>query len=467
MTPREVLALCREKDVKAVDLRFTDLFGKWQHLTIPVGRLDEGVFEDGVGLDGSRYRGWQTIHQGDLLALPQSDTAFVDPFGGVPTLALICDIQDPVTGEPYARDPRHIATKAANYLRRTGIADIAHFGAEPRFFVFDKARFNQSASEGYYHLLPSENQGAWPDCDSAEFGDSRRRQQGQGAAAPTDARNDLHDTMMQGMFDCGLRVESHLLELDRGGRCAIDLEHRPLVLTADWLQVYKHCVRQVSRLAGKTATFMPQPLVGYSGSGMHLHLSFWKDDEPLFAGNGYAGLSDIAMYAIGGILRHAPALLALTNPTTNSFKRLAQPDAPVRLSYSQSSRSAACRIPMYSQSPKSKRIEFRCPDPTCNPYLAFAAITLAAVDGIQRKLSPGKPLEHYLADPARFDELAGTPATLGDALTALQNDADFLLHDGVFTPDVLETWIHHKRQNEVDAMGLRPHPYEFCLYFDA
>jgi glutamine synthetase len=470
MTPREVLAFCREKEVKAVDLRFCDLLGTWQHFTIPVGKLEEGVFEDGLGFDGSSIRGWQGIHESDMLVIPQPETAFLDPFAAAPTLVLICSIQDPVTGEPYSRDPRHIATKAANYLRHTGIADTAYFGPEAEFFVFDSARFDQSAHEGYYHLGSREGEWTRGDGEETNLGYKLRHKEGYFPCPPADQLMDLRSEMMQAMQGCGLEVEAHHHEVASGGQCEIDLKYQPLVKMADWLLTYKYCVRNVARRHRQTATFMPKPLFGDNGSGMHVHFSFWKKDEPLFAGTSYAGLSEIGLYAVGGILRHAPALLALTSPTTNSYKRLVPGyEAPVNLVYSQRNRSAACRIPMYSQSPKAKRIEFRCPDPTCNPYLAFAAIAMAAIDGIQVKLSPGQPVDHdvYHLPPEQLAEIPKTPGSLEEALTALENDSDFLLKGDVFTPDVLETWIRHKRQNEVDAVRLRPHPYEFCLYYDA
>jgi glutamine synthetase len=470
MTPREVLAFCREKEVKAVDLRFCDLLGTWQHFTIPVGKLEEGVFEDGLGFDGSSIRGWQGIHESDMLVIPQPDTAFLDPFSAATTLALVCNIQDPVTGEPYSRDPRHIATKASNYLRHTGIADVAYFGPEAEFFVFDSARFDQNAHEGYYHLGSREGEWTRGDGVAANLGYKLRHKEGYFPCPPADQLMDLRSEMMQAMLDCGLEVEAHHHEVATAGQCEIDLKFQPLVTMADWLLTYKYCVRNVARRHNQTATFMPKPLFGDNGSGMHVHFSFWKKDEPLFAGSSYAGLSEIGLYAVGGILRHAPALLALTSPTTNSYKRLVPGyEAPVNLVYSQRNRSAACRIPMYSQSPKAKRVEFRCPDPTCNPYLAFAAIAMAAIDGIQVKLSPGQPVDHdvYHLPPDQLAEIPKTPGSLGEALTALENDCDFLLKGDVFTTDVLEAWIRHKRQNEVDAVRLRPHPYEFCLYYDA
>ena len=470
MTPREVLAFCREKEVKAVDLRFCDLLGTWQHFTIPVGKLEEGVFEDGLGFDGSSIRGWQGVHESDMLVIPQPETAFLDPFTALPTLALICNIQDPVTGEPYSRDPRHIAIKASNYLQHTGIADVAYFGPEAEFFVFDSARFDQKAHEGYYHLGSREGQWDRGRDESPNLAYKLRHKEGYFPCPPADQLMDLRSEMVQSMLDCGLEVEAHHHEVASAGQCEIDLKFQPLVKMADWLLTYKHCVRNAARRRQMAATFMPKPLFGDNGSGMHVHFSFWKKDDPLFAGNSYAGLSETGLYAIGGILRHAPALLALTSPTTNSYKRLVPGfEAPVNLVYSQRNRSAACRIPMYSQSPKAKRIEFRCPDPTCNPYLAFAAIAMAAIDGIQVKLAPGQPLDKdvYHLPPEELAEIPTTPGSLDEALTALENDSEFLLKGDVFTPDVLQTWIEHKRKKEVDAIRLRPHPYEFCLYYDA
>jgi glutamine synthetase len=470
MTPREVLALCREKDVKAVDLRFTDLLGASQHFTLPVGKLHEGVFEDGLGFDGSSIRGWQGIHESDMLVVPDPDTAFIDPFTQAPTLGLICDVQNPITGEPYSRDPRHIAKKAATCLKHTGIADVAYFGPEAEFFVFDSARFESSAHESFVHLDSSEGQWSRGADGDSNLAYKLRHKEGYFPCPPADQLMDLRSEMMQAMLDCGLEVEAHHHEVASGGQCEIDLRYQPLVKMADWLQIYKYCVRNVARRHAKTATFMPKPIFGDNGSGMHVHFSFWRNDEPLFAGGSYAGLSETALYAIGGILKHAPAILALTSPTTNSYKRLVPGyEAPVNLVYSQRNRSAACRIPMYSQSPKAKRVEFRCPDPTCNPYLAFAAMTMAAIDGIQLKLSPGQPVEKdlYSLPPAELAEIRKTPATLDEALTALAKDRDFLLKDDVFTSDVIETWIDYKRRHEVEAVRLRPHPYEFCLYFDA
>src|SRR6478735_9219247 len=469
MTPREVLALCREKDVKAVDLRFTDLLGTSQHFTIPVGKLDEGVFEDGLGFDGSSIRGWQGIHERDMLVLPQPETAFIDPFAAAPTLALVCNIQDPVTGEPYSRDPRHIGTKAANFLKHTGIADVAYFGPEAEFFVFESARFESSAHESFYHLDSAEGQWGRGRDDERSLAYKLRHKEGYFPCPPADQLMDLRSEMMQAMLDCGLEVEAHHHEVASGGQCEIDLRYQPLVTMADWMQIYKYCVRNVARRHNQTATFMPKPLFGDNGSGMHVHFSFWRSNEPLFAGGGYAGLSDIAQYAIGGVLRHAPALLAITSPTTNSYKRLVPGyEAPVNLVYSQRNRSASVRIPLYSQSPKAKRVEFRCPDPSANPYLCFPALLLAGLDGIQNRIDPGDPLDKdlYELEPEELAEIRKTLATLDEALTALEADQDFLKVGGVFTSDLSDTWLAYTRETEIGAIRLRPHPYEFQLYYD-
>ncbi|MEO8497720.1 MAG: type I glutamate--ammonia ligase [Planctomycetota bacterium] len=469
MTPREVLALCREKDVKAVDFRFMDFPGLWQHFTIPVRRLTEDVFEDGLGFDGSSIRGWQAINESDMLVVPQAETAFIDPFTTLPTLCMICNIQDPITREDYSRDPRNVARKAENYLKSTGIADTANFGPEAEFFIFDDVRFDQNAHEGYYHVDSIEGEWNRGRQEKPNLGHKLRYKEGYFPVPPADQMMNIRNEMMQTMIDCGLDVECQHHEVGTAGQSEIDLHFNALVKMADDVVLYKYIVKNVAARNNKTATFMPKPIFGDNGSGMHTHLSFWKDDEPLFAGSGYAGLSDMALHAIGGLLRHAPAILAFTNPTTNSYKRLVPGyEAPVNLAYSQRNRSAACRIPMVSPSPKSKRVEFRCPDPSCNPYLAFAAITMAAIDGIQNKISPGDPLDKDIYDlgPEEAANVAKTPGSLDDALNALADDHDFLLRGDVFTPDVISTWIAYKRKHEADAVRLRPHPYEFCLYYD-
>lgn len=469
MTPQEVLALCRERDVKAIDFRFMDFPGVWQHFTIPVGKLDEAVFEEGLGFDGSSIRGWQTINESDMLLVPEPDTAVLDPFTVLPTLAMICNVQDPITREDYTRDPRNVARKAVNYLKSTGIADTVYIGPEAEFFIFDDVRFDQNASQGFYSIDSVEaewNRGA---NEGPNLGHKLRHKEGYFPCPPADQGMDLRNEMMQTMIECGLDVECQHHEVATAGQGEIDLKYDELVRMADSMCLYKHIVKNVAFQHGKTATFMPKPVYGDNGSGMHTHISFWKAGEPLFAGSGYAGLSDEALYAIGGILKHAPALLAFTNPTTNSYKRLVPGyEAPVNLAYSQRNRSAACRIPMYSPSPKAKRIEFRCPDPSSNPYLAFSALTMAALDGIQNKIDPGEPLDKDIYDlsPEELTDVPQAPGSLAEALDALAKDRDFLLRGDVFTEDVINTWITYKMENEVEAMRLRPHPYEFCLYYD-
>ena len=390
MTPQEVLALCREKDVKAVDLRFMDFPGLWQHFTIPVNKLDADVFEDGLGFDGSSIRGWQAINESDMLIVPQPETAVLDPFTELPTLMMICNIQDPITREDYTRDPRNVARKAVNYLKSTGIADTAYVGPEAEFFVFDDVRFDQNAHEGFYHIDSVEAEWNRGREEYPNLGYKLRHKEGYFPVPPADSLMDLRNEMMQTMIDCGLDVEAQHHEVATGGQCEIDLRFDELVKMADSLLLYKYIIKNVAKKHNKSVTFMPKPMYGDNGSGMHTHISLWKGDKPLFAGGGYAGLSDLAMNAIGGLLKHAPAILAFSNPTTNSYKRLVPGyEAPVNLAYSQRNRSASVRIPMYSPSPKAKRIEFRCPDPSCNPYLAFAAMLMAVIDGIQNKIDPG------------------------------------------------------------------------------
>ena len=468
-TPSEVMALCREKDVKAVDLRFIDFPGLWQHFTIPVDKLEESVFEAGLGFDGSSIRGWQAINESDMLIMPQPETAHMDPFTALPTINIICNIQDPITGEDYSRDPRNVARKAVNYIRSTGIADKAYFGPEAEFFILDDVRYDQTASAGYYYIDSIEAEWNRGKDEGPNLGNKVRHKEGYFPVPPMDQMMDIRNEMMQTLIESGLTVECQHHEVGTAGQAEIDLRFQELVTMADQMMMYKYIVKNVARRHGKTVTFMPKPIFTDNGSGMHTHFSLWKDDQPLFAGNGYAGLSEMALHAIGGLLKHAPSVLAFTNPTTNSYKRLVPGyEAPVNLAYSQRNRSAACRIPMYSPSPKAKRVEFRCPDPSCNPYLAFSAIIMAAIDGIQNKINPGDPLDKDIYDlaPEEAAEVPTTPASLDAALDALERDHDFLLRGDVFTQDVVDTWISYKRENEVDAIRQRPHPYEFCMYFD-
>jgi glutamine synthetase len=469
LTPKEVLALIREKEVKSVDLRFMDFPGLWQHFAVPAEAITEDSFEEGLGFDGSSIRGWQAINESDMLVLPQPDTAIIDPFMKHTTLAMICNIQDPLTKEDYTRDPRNVARKAVNYMKSTGIADVCYVGPESEFFVFDDVRFDQNEHEGYFHIDSDEGQWNRGRTESPNLGYKIRYKEGYFPVPPSDSMADLRTEMVLKLTECGIEIEAQHHEVATAGQMEIDMKFDELVKMADKLLWYKYVVKNVARAHGKTATFMPKPLFMDNGSGMHTHFSLWKGGQPLFAGSGYAGLSDTAMYAIGGVLHHAPALCAFCNPTTNSYKRLVPGyEAPVNLAYSRRNRSAALRIPVYSPSPKAKRLEYRCPDSSCNPYLAFSAILMAALDGIQNKMNPGEPLDKDIYDlgPEDLKKVPTTPGSLDLSLDALEKDHEFLLRGDVFTEDVVSTWIWYKREKEVDALRLRPHPYEFCLYYD-
>lgn len=468
-SPQEVLLLCREHDVKAIDLRFTDLLGRWHHTTVPVSQLTEASFEEGFGFSGSSIRGWQSINESDMLLLPIPETAWVDPFTAIPTMALMGAIHDPITREEYSRDPRQIARRAEHYLVGTGIADTACFGPEAEFFIFDSVDFEQTAGQAYYRLNSCEAE--WHNSGSAQpsLGHKVRAKQGYMPCPPSDQMMDLRSEMMLTLIECGIEVECHHHEVATAGQAEIDIRYSSLVDTADKLMVVKYIIKNVARRNNKTVTFMPKPLMNDNGSGMHTHFSLWKNGEPLFAGSSYAGLSDQGLYALGGILRHAPALMAFTNPTTNSYRRLVPGfDAPINLAYSQRNRSAACRIPMVSPSPKKKRIEFRCPDPSCNPYLAFAAILMAAIDGVQNKIHPGEPFDKDLYDlpPEVASKVTEIPRSLEAALAALRDDYEFLLRGDVFSEELIINWINYKQTQEVDPLRMRPHPFEFCMYYD-
>jgi glutamine synthetase len=470
MTPKEVLTLIREKEVKAIDLRFVDFPGTWQHFTIPPHHLEESTFQDGLGFDGSSIRGWQAINESDMLVIPQAETAFIDPFFKETTLVLICSIQDPLTRQDYSRDPRYIARKAVNYMKASGIADTAFFGPELEFFVFDSARFDQNQYSGYYFLDSSE--GAWnsgrEEC-GGNLGNKIRYKEGYFPVPPQDTLQDLRTDMMLNLINIGIDVEAQHHEVATGGQCEIDMKFSPLIEMADKVMKYKYVVKNTAKKAGKVVTFMPKPLFQDNGTGMHVHVSLWKNNSNLFAGSGYAGLSDMGLHAIGGLLKHAPSICAFSNPTTNSYKRLVPGyEAPVNLAYSRRNRSASIRIPMYSTSPKAKRVEFRCPDPSSNPYLVFSVMLMAVLDGIKNKINPGEPLDKdiYDLEPEELAKVPQAPGSLDAALNNLEKDHNFLLQGDVFTKDVIETWIDMKRKKEVDAMRLRPHPYEFYLYFD-
>ncbi|MDE2890594.1 MAG: type I glutamate--ammonia ligase [Gemmatimonadota bacterium] len=469
-TPQDVLDMIKENNVKIVDFRFTDYPGLWQHFSVPAEEVEEDTFEDGLGFDGSSMRGWQSIHESDLLVMPEADTAFVDPFLEIPTLALFCEIQDPITRGQYTRDPRTVARRAEVYLRETGIADEATFGPEAEFFVFDDIRFDQTNNTGYYYVDSVEGRWNTGRDEQPNLGYKPRYKEGYFPVPPTDSLQDIRSEMVLHMINCGIEVEAHHHEVATGGQAEIDFRFAPLLSCADKLILYKYIVKNTARKHGRTATFMPKPLFQDNGTGMHVHQSLWKDGEPLFAGSEYAGLSDMALHYIGGILKHANALLAFVAPTTNSYKRLVPGyEAPVNLAYSKRNRSACVRIPMYSPSPKAKRMEFRCPDPSCNPYLAFAAMLMAGLDGIRNRIDPGEPLDMdlYELEPEDMARVPQTCGSLEEAINALEADHDFLLEGDVFTRDVVDSWIDYKRKNEIDEMRLRPHPYEFALYFDA
>lgn len=464
-----VLDMAKKKDVKVVDFKFVDLVGVWQHFSVPVGELTDDVFENGLGFDGSSIRGWKAINESDMIVIPDPTTALIDPFQFPTTLSLVCDIHEPLTKERFRRCPRGIAANAENYLKSTGLADTAYIGPEAEFFIFDDVRFDQTQNAGYYYIDSIE--GVWNRGreEHPNQGYKIRNKEGYFPVPPADQFQNMRNEMIMIMEECGLKVERHHHEVATAGQAEIDYRFNALKRCGDDMMLFKYIIKNVAVKHGKTATFMPKPIFGDNGSGMHVHVSLWKAGQPLFAGNQYAGLSEMALYFIGGILKHTKALNALANPTTNSYKRLTPGfEAPVNLAYSQSNRSAAVRIPMYSTSPKSKRIEYRCPDPSCNPYLAFSAIVMAGVDGIVNKIHPGNPLDKNIYDlePEELARVPSTCASLDEALKALENDYEFLLKGDVFSEDVIHTWIQYKRDNEVNALRLRPHPYEFALYYD-
>ena len=473
-TPSDVVKQLKDEGVEIVDVRFCDLPGLMQHFSIPAHELSEDVFDEGLGFDGSSIRGFQEIQESDMLLKPDPNTAVIDPFTKHKTLNINCFVEDPVTGESYTRDPRYIAKKAEDYLRGTGIADTAYFGPEAEFYIFDSAVYDQNQYSGYYYLDSIEgawNSGRETELDgSPNLGSKIRYKEGYFPTPPMDQYQDLRSEMLLTLEKVGIEVEVQHHEVGTAGQAEIDMRFDTLATMADKLMLYKYVIKNVAHAAGKSVTFMPKPLFQDNGSGMHVHQSLWKGGEPLFFDEkGYAGLSDLARWYIGGLLAHAPSLLAITNPTTNSYKRLVPGyEAPVNLVYSQRNRSAAVRIPLYSKSPKAKRLEFRCPDPSCNPYLAFSALLMAGLDGIQNRIEPPTPLDRDLYDlpPEELAQVPQVPGSLPEVLDALEADHEYLLAGGVFTPDVIETWVEYKRLNEVDALRLRPHPWEFALYYD-
>ncbi|MBK7266338.1 MAG: type I glutamate--ammonia ligase [Ignavibacteriales bacterium] len=464
-----ILSFAKEKNIEFVDLKFMDFPGQWQHVTIPMPEFDEGSFENGFGFDGSSLRGWKRINESDMLIIPDPSTMFFDPFIKAPTMSLICDVYEPATREKYSRCPRHIATKANEFLKSTGLADTAFYGPEAEFFVFDDVRFEVGSNFSYFEV--DSNEGRWNSgrAENPNLGYKTRYKEGYFPVPPTDKLMDLRNEMVQNLINCGIEVEAQHHEVASGGQCEIDMKFKPMLKAADQLLLFKYVVKNTANANNKTVTYMPKPIYGDNGSGMHVHVSLWKGGNPLFAGNGYAGLSEMALYFIGGLLKHAPSLLAFTNPTTNSYKRLVPGyEAPVNLAYSQRNRSASIRIPMYNMSPKAKRVEFRCPDPSANPYLGFAAILMAGIDGIMNRIDPGDPLDKDIYDmsPEELKDVPSTPPSLEAALQALAEDHDYLTRGDVFTKDVIETWINYKMDKEVKPMALRPHPYEYDMYYD-
>ncbi|WP_321531670.1 type I glutamate--ammonia ligase [uncultured Desulfuromonas sp.] len=468
MTPKEVVQFAKENNVKMVDYKFLDFVGIWQHFSTPMSEFDEDTFEEGIGFDGSSIRGWQPIHNSDMLLIPVPETAKIDPFIEAPTLSLICNIIDPITREGYTRDPRFIASKAEAYLKSTGIGDTAFFGPEPEFFIFDDVRFESTCNQSFYAVDSMEGRWNTGRDEYPNLGYKPRHKEGYFPCAPTDSMVDLRNEMVEVLQSVGMRIEASHHEVASGGQCEIDMRFDSLMNMADTLQWFKYVIKNVAVRNGKTVTFMPKPIYNDNGSGMHCHQSIWKDGVNQFAGDGYGGLSKMAMYYIGGIMKHAKALCAFTNPSTNSYKRLVPGfEAPVNLAYSNRNRSASLRIPV-TNAPAAKRVEYRTPDPSCNGYLAFAALLMAGLDGIENKIDPGQPLDKdiYGLSPEELKDIPCVASSLDEALNALKEDHEFLLKGDVFTQDVIDTWIEYKTENEVNPVRMRPVPEEFNLYYD-
>ena len=471
MTPKDFFATAKENNAEFVDLKFCDLFGTWQHCTYPITEFDEDTFENGVGFDGSSIRGWQAINNSDMLAIPDAATTKMDPFFKTPTISVIANVVDPITKEFYDKDPRYVAIKGLKYLESTGIADKCFIGPEPEFFVFDDVRYQTTQSGAMYQIDSSE--AAWNTGRSENLGNLGHKvnyKAGYFPVSPADTFHDLRQEMCKEMIDLGIVIEAHHHEVATAGQCEIDMRFQPLLQMADQFMWFKYTIKNVAKRHGKTVTFMPKPIFEDNGSGMHTHISFWKGDTPIMAGDGYAGMSELALHAIGGIIKHGRALIALSNPTVNSFHRLVPGfEAPVTLAMSQRNRSASCRIPMYSNNPKAKRVEFRCPDPTANGYLSFTALMMAMIDGVKNKIDPGEPLDRDIYEMTA-EELAETnvaPKSLSEALESLREDHDFLTAGDVFSEDLINTFIDWKYENEIDPIRLRPHPFEFDLYYNA
>lgn len=469
MTPREVIALIKENDVKVVDIRYMDFIGTWQHFSVPAGELGESAFEDGFGFDGSSMRAWQNIHNSDMIVIPEAGTAKMDPFFKVPTLVLIGNIHDPITQEPYSRDPRGIAKKTEQYIKTTGLGDTIFVGPEPEFFIFSNIRYSSEPHASFFEIDSPEAHWNTGTDEMPNLGYKIKPKHGYFPLPPADQYQDMRTEMMLTLENMGIAMECQHHEVASAGQSEIDLRFDTLLNMGDKLAWFKYVLKNVAAKYNHTVTFMPKPLYGDNGTGMHTHMSFWKDGNPMFAGNKYAGMSQDALYAIGGIMTHCKALCAITNPTTNSYKRLVPGfEAPIKLAYSSRNRSAAICLPMYSSSPKAKRLEFRTPDPSANGYMAFSAIAMAMIDGIQNKMDPGDPMDKNIYDlpPEELAQIASAPGTLEEALESLKADHDFLLKGDVFTKDVIEYWINYKMENEVKPVISRPHPHEFYLYYD-
>ena len=470
MTPSEVIVFAKEKGIKIVDVKFTDLPGMWQHFSMPVSELDEGAFEDGLGFDGSSIRGFQAINESDMLLFPDPNTAIVDPVCQIPTLSLICNIKDPITLENYTRDVRHISQKAEAYLISTGIADTSYWGPEAEFYLFNDIRYGQNQHSGYYYIDSVEASWNTGKDEGPNLGYKPRYKEGYFPVPPSDKFQDIRSEMVLKLIECGVDIELHHHEVGTAGQAEIDIRFDTMTTIGDRMALYKYVIKNVARAHNLTATFMPKPLFEDNGSGMHTHQSLWKDGKNVFYDpQGYALLSESGLYYIGGLLKHLPSLCAIISPTTNSYKRLVPGyEAPVNIAYSQRNRSACVRIPVYSKSERSKRVELRTPDPSCNTYLACSAMLMAGLDGIQNRIHPGDSLDKDLYDlePEELAEIESVPTSLSDSLDALEEDHDYLLKGDVFTQDVIDTWIEYKRENEIAAVNLRPHPYEFHLYYD-
>ena len=469
ISPKEAVEIAKKNGAVMVDFKFIDFPGVWQHFTIPISEFSESKFEEGQGFDGSSIRGWQPIHASDMLLMPDPNTAVMDPMMGHPTLSLICNIVDPITKEPYSRDPRYIAQKAEAFLKSSGLGDVAYFGPEAEFFIFDEVRFDQTQNQGFYMVDSIEGRWNTGREEGPNLGYKPRYKEGYFPTSPTDTLQDLRTEICLTLQQVGIRVEAQHHEVATGGQCEIDMRFDSLTSMADKLMWFKYIIKNVALKHGRTVTFMPKPLFGDNGSGMHCHQSIWKGDTNLFAGDKYGGLSEFGLNYTGGILKHARATCAFTNPTTNSYRRLVPGyEAPVNLAYSSRNRSAAIRIPMLSTSPKAKRIEFRTPDPSCNGYLAFAAMLMAGIDGVQKKMDPGQPLNKniYALSPEEKKDIPSVPGSLEEAIDELRRDQEFLKKGDVFTADAIDMWIDYKIENEIDPIKLRPVPYEFALYYD-